>query len=257
MAWNGLVREGAGACCRLICLQGQQRHLLHGTTLALGALGKEKDGKEHRESETHEDSDGKDFHVTASEALACMTCSPAFAVGCPYLVDLACTRLPQTYAAVSMQKAAILETFILQLRTELQSLTRAAQDAFAAATDPDSKAENKYDTRTLEASYVARGQAQRVAELQQAVASFEGLSHAPVQPGSPIALGSIVTLQSADEAMHCLVAPFAGGTEIVVEGQKIVAITPASSMGRCIWGRRLHEPMTLPSGMKVKIVGHQ
>jgi hypothetical protein len=156
-----------------------------------------------------------------------------------------------------MQKAAIIDQFIFQLRAELQSLTRAAQDAFAAATDPDSKAENKYDTRTLEASYVARGQAQRVAELQQAVAAFESLSQAPVAANSPIALGSLVTLQTVDEPMHCFVAPFAGGTEVVVDRQEIVAITPASSMGKSILGRRLHGQIHLPSGMKIMVVGHQ
>lgn len=224
----------------------------------LAALSKEQDGKENREGEAHEDSDGKDFHVSASGASSHLTCSPDLGVGCPYLVDMACcTRLAQTYAAMPMQKAATIDQFVLQLRAELKSLTRAAQDAFAAATDPDSKAENKYDTRTLEASYVARGQAQRVAELQQAVAAFEGLSQETVSPSSPIALGSLVTLQTSDEPIHCLVTPFAGGTEVVVDGQEIVTITPASSMGKTILGRRIHEHVILPSGVKVQIIEHQ
>jgi hypothetical protein len=79
-------------------------------------------------------------------------------------------------ASPHVNKQDVLDQILSVLSTELASLTRAAQGAFAAATDPDSKAENKYDTRTLEASYVARGQAQRVAELQEAVRAFGALS---------------------------------------------------------------------------------
>ena len=59
------------------------------------------------------------------------------------------TRPP---ANVTVNKQALLDQITTVLSDELAVLTRAANDAFAAATDPDSKAENKYDTRTLEAS---------------------------------------------------------------------------------------------------------
>ena len=77
-----------------------------------------------------------------------------------------------------MQKSAVLDSILARLDTELEALMRGARASFAAATDPDSKAENKYDTRTLEASYVARGQAQRVEELQQALRGFRDLTTA-------------------------------------------------------------------------------
>lgn len=118
------------------------------------------------------------------------------------------------------------------LSIELASLMRAAQGAFAAATDPDSKAENKYDTRTLEASYVARGQAQRVAELQEAVRAFGALSGSTLEPGAMITLGALVSLETPEERAHYFLGPFAGGTEIVHAGQEVVVITPASALGQ-------------------------
>lgn len=140
------------------------------------------------------------------------------------------------------------------LSTELASLTRAAQGAFAAATDPDSRAENKYDTRTLEASYVARGQAQRVAELQEAVRAFGALSGSALEPGAAITLGALVSLETPEERAHYFLGPFAGGTEIVHEGKEIVIITPASALGQKLIGRREGETIALRPGVSATVV---
>ncbi|MCA1963079.1 MAG: GreA/GreB family elongation factor [Prosthecobacter sp.] len=156
-----------------------------------------------------------------------------------------------------MEKAAIIDAFIRLLGSELQCLTRAAQDAFAAATDPDSRAENKYDTRTLEASYVARGQAQRVAELREALSTFEAMSKLPLAEGRPVGQGSLVSLDTAEGAMHCLIAPCAGGTEVCHDGDEVFVITPHSPLGQRLMGRRVGERFALPSGALARLSWHQ
>jgi hypothetical protein len=153
-----------------------------------------------------------------------------------------------------VNKQAVLDHFLAVLNAELASLTRAAQGAFAAATDPDSRAENKYDTRTLEASYVARGQAQRVAELQEAVRAFGALSGNEFESGAAITLGALVSLETPEELAHYFLGPFAGGTEILHEGKEIVVITPASALGQKLIGRRAGDAMALRPGVVAKIV---
>ncbi|HRH96314.1 MAG TPA: hypothetical protein PLB55_10295 [Prosthecobacter sp.] len=153
-----------------------------------------------------------------------------------------------------MNKQDVLDQILSVLSTELASLTRAAQGAFAAATDPDSKAENKYDTRTLEASYVARGQAQRVAELQEAVRAFGALSGSALEPGAAITLGALVSLETPEERAHYFLGPFAGGTEIVCEGKEIIVITPASALGQKLIGRREGETIALRPGVSATVV---
>jgi transcription elongation GreA/GreB family factor len=153
-----------------------------------------------------------------------------------------------------VNKQDVLDQILSVLSTELASLTRAAQGAFAAATDPDSKAENKYDTRTLEASYVARGQAQRVAELQEAVRAFGALSGSALEPGAAITLGALVSLETPEERAHYFLGPFAGGTEIVHEGKEIVIITPASALGQKLIGRREGETIALRPGVSATVV---
>ena len=150
-----------------------------------------------------------------------------------------------------MNKQAVLNQILAVLNAELASLTRAANDAFAAATDPDSKAENKYDTRSLEASYVARGQAKRVVELQEAVRAFEALSGSALESG---ALGALVTLEAPEGLSHYFLGPSAGGTEIVHEGNEIVVITPASALGQKLVGQRRGNSIPLRPGVMAKVV---
>jgi len=134
-------------------------------------------------------------------------------------------------------RQAVLNQILAVLREELQTLTQAAQGSFAAATDPDSRAENKYDTRTLEASYIARGQARRVMELQEAVQAFAALTVKSPAPAASIQLGSLATLQAPWGEEHFFLGPFAGGTEVQFEGAEIFVITPASALGQKLAGR--------------------
>ena len=48
---------------------------------------------------------------------------------------------------LSTMKSALLEKIRVVLRARVDRLAKAAYDAHAAATDPGSKAEGKYDTR--------------------------------------------------------------------------------------------------------------
>ena len=153
-----------------------------------------------------------------------------------------------------MNKQLILDQIVATLSAELAALTRAANTAFAAATDPDSKAENKYDTRSLEASYVARGQAQRVAELQEAVHAFSAMSGQDFSEDSVIGLGSLVTLQTNSQTSHYFIATHAGGTEVEHEGNEVFVITPASPLGQKLMGRRTEDIIEMRAGLSAKVV---
>lgn len=148
-----------------------------------------------------------------------------------------------------LSKSAVLTAIQKTLDDELAALTRGARASFAAATDPDSRAENKYDTRTLEASYVARGQAQRVQELQAAVHLFQALAQ-DLTTSPTVRLGSFILL---DEDQYYFMGPGAGGTEVILEGKEILVITPASPLGQRLMGKRAGETLQLPAGPTFRI----
>jgi transcription elongation GreA/GreB family factor len=154
---------------------------------------------------------------------------------------------------VCVNKQAVLDQILSVLNAELTALTRAASGAFAAATDPDSKAENKYDTRNLEASYVARGQAKRVTELQEAVRAFEALPGHALGANASVTMGALVSLEAADGRFYYFIGPFAGGTEIEHAGHEIVVITPASALGQKLMTKKAGDEVLLRPGASARI----
>ena len=68
-----------------------------------------------------------------------------------------------------VDKKALIGKIIEQLTAELELFAKAARASHAEATHEQSKAESKYDTRGLEASYLARGQSRQLAETEQAI----------------------------------------------------------------------------------------
>jgi transcription elongation GreA/GreB family factor len=153
-----------------------------------------------------------------------------------------------------MNKSEAQAALLSALKLEHETALAAAKAATAAATDPDSKAENKYDTRTLEASYIARGQALRVAELEAAVETFESMGERRFTADQSIAAGALIEVQAAAESAHYFMAPVAGGTEAVVDGVLVMVLSPSSPLGQRLQGRRAGDRITLHTGTPATIV---
>lgn len=128
-----------------------------------------------------------------------------------------------------MDKAIVLQKIIAFLQSELETYIRAAKFSHAEATAEENRAENKYDTRGLEASYLAAGQANKVAELEAAINAFEELTDNSA--GDSIEIGSLVELDQEDRTEFYFIGPTGGGTEVELDREKILVITPESPLG--------------------------
>src|SRR5687768_212341 len=115
---------------------------------------------------------------------------------------------------------------------------KAANAARFEATHEQSKAEDKYDTRGLEASYLARGQSRQAAEIEQSITEFRALAVRDFTPGDLIDVGAYVELNGKHENACYLIGPRAGGTEITHEGRDILVITPHSPLGQQLVGKK-------------------
>jgi transcription elongation GreA/GreB family factor len=144
-----------------------------------------------------------------------------------------------------LNKHTLLKAILATLQAELQSYVRAAKAARAEATDPQSRAENKYDTRGLEASYLAAGQARQVVELESAIAGFEALPVRKFGPGEAIGLGALVELEQNGERMLYFIGPSAGGTEVQCGKREVLVITPQSPLGGQLQGHKQGEQLEL------------
>ena len=135
-------------------------------------------------------------------------------------------------------KSALLEKIRMELKASLERLSKAALDAHAAATDPGSKAESKYDTRSLEASYLAAGQARHVDELAAAVRVFETLTLPDFSMEDSIDAGALVEVEMRGETSLLLLVPSAGGMILKEDGQEITLLSPASALYQKLLGMR-------------------
>ena len=146
-----------------------------------------------------------------------------------------------------MTKSALLAQIIARLAADLEQLTTAALATHAEATDDENKAEDKYDTRGLEASYLAHGQSKAAEEAALAVAQFQSLPVRDFTAGEPISLGALVVLEGRSQS-HYFVGPRAGGTEIEADGRAVLVITPQSPLGRQLMGRKQGDSLAVGAG---------
>jgi len=131
----------------------------------------------------------------------------------------------------AMNKHALIKKVVAKLTDELAVYFRAAQSSRAEASHEQNKAENKYDTRGLEASYLAIGQSKQARELEAAIADFEKLDARNFAAGETIDLGALVQLETGGETSFYFIGPRAGGTEVEQDGKEVFIITPQSPLG--------------------------
>src|SRR5262245_54737800 len=108
-------------------------------------------------------------------------------------------------------KADLKEELTRALEEQLSVLEQAYQAPREAATHEEAKPENDKDTRALEQSYVARGQAQRVEELRAGLADTRAMPIADFADGRPAALGAVVVVEENERELTFLLAPYGGG----------------------------------------------
>ena len=136
-----------------------------------------------------------------------------------------------------VKKQELMQIIIAQLLGELNTYAKAARAAHAEATHEQSKAESKYDTRGLEASYLARGQSRQAAELEQAIVKLRKLQLRDFGD-EPADIGAVIELHTNKEKSFYFLLPSAGGTEVLHNGNEFLVITPESPLGKQIVGRK-------------------
>ena len=152
-----------------------------------------------------------------------------------------------------MDKSAIVSRIIEHLSTELGTVVEASRDAREAATHEDARAEDKYDTRATESSYLADGQARHAAELREAVQLYRTLPLRAFGEGEPIALAALVEVEQRNFRDLYFIGPRNGGITVEHEGAEIMVITSQSPLGRELLGRITGDRIRLEGGREAKI----
>ncbi len=107
--------------------------------------------------------------------------------------------MTQRASLKTADKAQLKNALIAALTDELNLARIAADEAKSNATSSEAKSENKYDTRSTEAAYLAHGQSLRAQTLLDLITQISDWSLGAEQPSShqSIGLGSLVCLNSS------------------------------------------------------------
>jgi transcription elongation GreA/GreB family factor len=143
------------------------------------------------------------------------------------------------------KKRALVDELIGLLRADLEAAEHAQRATVAGATHEEARPENDKDTRALEQTYLARGQAQRVEQLRAELAELSAIPLRNFSATAPIALGALVSAEEDGAALSWFVAPARGGTAL---GGGVQVVTPSSPLGRALIGKHAGEvcEITLP-----------
>ena len=152
-----------------------------------------------------------------------------------------------------MDKQPLQQVLLDRLRADLQVAVEAARTAHAAATEEESKAENKYDTRGLEAAYLAAGQSRRVEELRQALQVCQNLVLRPFEPQVGIQLGTLLELEDEQGALLTVfLMPAAAGIKLAWQGRDILLISPHAPLGQSLLGKGEGDEVQVRIGARVQ-----
>lgn len=135
-----------------------------------------------------------------------------------------------------MDKVEIFDQVIELLEKKLSILVESALIAKEASTNEESKAENKYDTRGLEASYLASGQSQRAQDLKQKIYQAKQVQLRDFSGEQAIGISALIELLVNNRLTKYFFLLPAGGIDLIYKNIKIQTITIEAPLGNQLVG---------------------
>src|ERR1700712_2749300 len=136
-------------------------------------------------------------------------------------------------------KKRVLDKLIGAMTATLTHMAHAAEEVRRDATHEEAKPENDKDTRALEQSYLARGQAIRAEALVEELKVLSTMVLPKFGPDDAIRSGALIALEEENATRCVFLAPYGGGTGFDIDGTLVMVVTPVSALGRALLGRRV------------------
>ncbi len=147
-----------------------------------------------------------------------------------------------------MDKSAFRQALLAELESELHDIEKAAASAHEGATHQEAIAEDKYDTRGLEQSYLAGAQDARVKELRAIVAVYRSVPVREFDEDDEIGAFAMVRLEDESGGQRTYyLGPQGGGVRVPFEGVEILVITPRAPLGESLMGKCAGDEVTVPT----------
>ena len=147
-----------------------------------------------------------------------------------------------------MDKTQFFDQLIQALRKEVLYAIKASQDAADYATDEESRAESKWDTQGLEASYLAAGQAGQARQWAEAVEVLQSNREILLGTKTEVLPGALFTCDLGGSEETFFFSSVAGGQVINMDVKQVTVITAQSPLAGRLLGLKEGDSFTLPNG---------
>lgn len=151
-----------------------------------------------------------------------------------------------------MTKSDAIADLNSQLQQKISLMTSALADSSESASGDETKSEGKYDTRAIEAAYLAEAQAEQLALAEESLSLFLNFTPPPYSIDDQVGPGALVEVEQGGEICFYLLAPTAGGTITDYLGCELTIITPDSRLYQELIGKKLGDHLITPP---LKIIG--
>lgn len=129
-----------------------------------------------------------------------------------------------------MTKADVHTQLVEKLTEQISILKSALSESEESASGDETKSEGKYDTRAIEASYLAQAQANQLALEEESLSKLQRFEPLDYELNDRIGPGALVEVEQEGELCFYYLAPAGGGLIANYLGCEVTLITPESRM---------------------------
>ena len=151
-----------------------------------------------------------------------------------------------------MNKSALVEAICKQLELDLEAMKIAAKATHDAATNEESTPENEYDTRALEASYLAGAQAKRATEIEQQLLAVRKTQLKKFAKDDAVAASALVEVEHNGKNQWLFLMPGGGGLTLSQDGKSVSVISPNSPLGKALLDAKAGDEAVIEVGARIQ-----
>lgn len=151
-----------------------------------------------------------------------------------------------------MNKEQVLTQLRDNLKHELSQAKKNYESSSAYKTQDDMKQEGKYDTRAIEAGYLAGAQKKRIEEIEQEINMLEEIDLGLSSSVNDVMTGSLVLLEHNNIEKHYFLSPTCGGKLLTVGGEPVLVISVFSPLGQELVGATVGEEVSIEIKENIK-----
>lgn len=135
-----------------------------------------------------------------------------------------------------MSKLTLVSQLISRLEERQRVMLAAASDSAESATGAETRSEGKYDTRAIEAGYLAGAQQAQAEQIASDLAALRRFHPREFSLDDPIALGALVEADVEGETEFYLLSPAAGGETLEFIGCEVTVLAPDAPLYQQLLG---------------------